>query len=557
MNNDIDIKTKEEVTDIPSVVNSNFEVNQNALTMIKSVCPESATVGTILTFTVILTNNSSEPLNNIVFSDILDSNLTLVPNSIYVNEVLQPEGTTLNNLSIPSLQVTTPRAFNTVRFSARVTGTGIAASNRATATYLIGTQTTIRTAVSNIVNVEISSHCISVAKSVNLCEAMITDTLRYTITIINRGNVEITNLILVDKLDKRLELVPGSVRINGGEQLQGRVDICRLILPNLPAPTDMQTMTTLTVTFDAIIRDARVNSNSSTICCEEKNKTFTVCNHAMIAYGFVGEVAGVLKTNKVATVITIPRPCLTAVKSVSDECARVGDTLTYTIILNNTGNVPLTGILLSDIVPASLTVNPLTIEINGVPVPGATADTLRKLLIPDMVVPPIGTLEPVVVTFEATVGAIDYNSIFNKRPCIQNMAAVTYHYVGSRFPMTTNTNTVSTRIIDNPSQYDVFLPINLSPCDPLIATVSQVTPTVISISPSSEKYNIIINVLYSIVINYRSVDGKLIEITRYYKVAIPDPDYTVNTSVTVSSIGSPIIIKGHLINVKLRFNITN
>lgn len=117
MNNDIDIKTKEEVIDIPLVVNSNFEVNQNALTMIKGVCPESATLGTILTFNVILTNNSSEPLNNTVFSDILDSNLTLVPNSIYVNEVLQPEGKTLNNLYIPSLQVTTPRTFNTVRFS--------------------------------------------------------------------------------------------------------------------------------------------------------------------------------------------------------------------------------------------------------------------------------------------------------------------------------------------------------------------------------------------------------------------------------------------------------
>lgn len=143
---------------------------------------------------------------------------------------------------------------------------------------------------------------------------MITDTLRYTITIINRGNIEITNLIPIDKLDKRLELVPDRVRINGGEQLQGRVDIGRLILRNLPAPTDMQTMT-------------------------------------------------------------------------------------YTIILNNIGNVLLKGILLSDIVPANLTLNPSTIEINGVPVSGAT------------------------------VGEIDYNSIFNKRPCIQNMAIVTYHYV--------------------------------------------------------------------------------------------------------------------------------
>jgi len=277
----------------------------------------------------------------------------------------------------------------------------------------------------------------------------------------------------------------------------------------------------------------------------------------MIAYGFDGEVIGVLKTNRVSTDIIIPSPCLTAVKSVSSECGRVGDILTYTIILNNTGNVPLTGIVLSDIVPTNLIVNPSTIKINGVPVPGAVANTLMNLKIPNMPVPPAGSLEPIVVTFDVTVGSISSNSVFNRRPCIQNMATVTYRRVGSRFSMTTNTNTVSTRITNNSSKYDAFVPINLSPCDPLADTVLQVTPTVRSISPSSQKYNIVINVLYSIVLSYRSADGKMKEITKHYKVEIPNPSYTVSTKVTVNSVGNPIIIKGHQVNVKLRFNITN
>lgn len=527
------------------------KVNTNLLGMTKTVCSKSASLGTILTYTVVLTNNSLQPLNNIVLNDLLDSNLTLVPGSIYVNGVPKPIEITLNNLSLSPLPVTTPKSSNTVTFSAKVTGVGTVATNQTTATYLVGAEHETRTAASNVVTTTISAPCISVAKSVNLCRAMIKDTLRYTITITNRGNVKITNIILADKLDGRLEVVPGSVSINGAPPLQEKVDIHKLSLPDLLAPTEVQTMTTLTITFDAVIKDIKRYLR------QETSKSFTVCNHAMIAYGFDGEVIGVLKTNRVSTDIIIPSPCLTAVKSVSSECARVGDILTYTIILNNTGNVPLTGIVLSDMVPTNLIVNPSTIKISGVPVPGATANTLMNLKIPNMPVPPAGSLEPIVVTFDVTVGSMSSNSVFNRRPCIQNMATVTYRRVGSRFSMTTNTNTVSTRITNNSSKYDAFVPINLSPCDPLVDTVLQVTPTVRSISPSSQKYNIVINVLYSIVLSYRSADGKMKEITKHYKVEIPNPGYTVSTKVTVNSVGNPIIIKGHQVNVKLRFNITN
>jgi uncharacterized repeat protein (TIGR01451 family) len=533
------------------------KVNTNLLGMTKTVCSKSASLGTILTYTVVLTNNSLQPLNNIVLNDLLDSNLTLVPGSIYVNGVLKPIEITLNNLSLSSLPVTTPKSSNTVTFSAKVTGIGTVATNQTTATYLVGAEHETRTAASNVVTTTISAPYISVAKSVNLCQAMIKDTLRYTITITNRGNVKITNIMLADKLDERLEVVTGSVRINGASPLQGKVDIHKLSLPDLLAPTGVQTMTTLTITFDAVIKDIKRYLNSSSMYCQETSKPFTVCNHAMIAYGFDGEVIGVLKTNRVSTDIIIPSPCLTAVKSVSSECARVGDILTYTIILNNTGNVPLTGIVLSDIVPTNLIVNPSTIKINGVPVPGSAANTLMSLKIPNMPVPPAGSLEPIVVTFDVTVGSISSNSVFNRRPCIQNMSTVTYRRVGSRFSMTTNTNTVSTRITNNSSKYDAFVPINLSPCDQLVDTVLQVTPTVRSISPSSQKYNIVINVLYSIVLSYRSADGKMKEITKHYKVEIPNPGYTISTKVTVNSVGNPIIIKGHQVNVKLRFNITN
>jgi len=542
----------------PTTKNSTIaKVNANLLGMTKIVCSKSASLGTILTYTVVLTNNSLQPLNNIVLNDLLDSNLTLVPGSIYVNGVLKPIELTLNNLSLSSLPVTTPKSSNTVTFSAKVTGVGTVVTNQATATYLVDAEHETRTAASNVVTTTISAPCISVAKSVNLCQAMIKDTLRYTITITNRGNVKITNIILADKLDERLEVVPGSVRINGAPPLQEKVDIHKLSLPDLLATTGVQTMTTLTITFDAVIKDIKRYLNSSSMYCQETSKPFTVCNHAMIAYGFDGEVIGVLKTNRVSTDIIIPSPRLTAVKSVSSECARVGDILTYTIILNNTGNVPLTGIVLSDIVPTNLIVNPSTIKISGVSVSRATANTLMNLKIPNMPVPPAGSLEPIVVTFDVTVGSMSSNSVFNRRPCIQNMATVTYRRVGSRFSMTTNTNTVSTRITNNSSKYDAFVPINLSPCDPLVDTVLQVTPTVRSISPSSQKYNIVINVLYSIVLSYKSADGKMKEITKYYKVEIPNPGYTVSTNVTVNSVGNPIIIKGHQVNVKLRFNITN
>ncbi|MFR1708391.1 MAG: DUF11 domain-containing protein [Clostridium sp.] len=533
-------------------------VNADILNIIKTVSPEYATIGTILNYTVVLTNNSIQQLNNIVFNDILDIDLTLVPGSIYINNVLQPIETDLNNLALPSLPATNPRAYNTINFLAKVTGTGPVVTSQGTASYLIGTEQETRTAISNIANTTISIPCIAVAKSVNLCDAMITDTIRYTITITNRGNVEITNIMLADKLDKRLEVIPESIRINGVKPHSERVDIRKLSLPNLLPPTESQSMTTLTITFDAVVKDIEWHMDPSSIGFQEINRTFTVCGSSTVTYGVAGEIAGVLRTNRVSTNIVIPNPCLTAVKSVSSEYARVGDTLTYTIILNNTGNVTLTGIVLSDIVPANLTVDPSTIKINGIKVLRATANTLRNLQIPNMQVPSGESLQPVVVTFQAIVGSISTNHLFNGRPCIQNMATVTYNYAGgSSVPMTTSTNTVITKVTNNSLQYEVFVPMNLSPCDPLADTVLQVTPTVISISPSSQKYNIIVNVLYSIILSYRSMDGNLTTITKYYKVDIPNPNYTVNTKVTVNSVENPIIIKGHQVNVKLRFNITN
>lgn len=533
-------------------------VNTDILNITKTVCPEYVTIGTILTYTVVLTNNSSQQLNDIVFNDILDSDLTLVPGSIYINNVLQPMETTLNNLNLPCLPVATPRAHNTITFSVGVTGTGPVVTSQGIASYLICTEQETRTAISNIVNTTISIPCIAVAKSVNLCDAMITDIIRYTIVITNRGNVEITNLTLADKLDKRLEVVPESIRINGSQPLSEKVDIRKLSLPNLLPPTGSQTMTTLTVTFDAVVKDIDWYMDPSSMGFQETNRDFTVHGKSTIAYGFVGETAGVLRTNRVSTNIIIPNPCLNAVKLVSSECARVGDILTYTVILNNTGNVPLTGIVLSDTVPSNLTIDPLTIKINGIPVPRATANTLSNLQIPNMQVPQVEGLQPVVVTFEATVGSISSNTTSNRRPRIQNMATVTYNYVGSSsVPMTTSTNIVTTRITNNSSEYEVFVPINLSPSDPLVDAISQITPKVISISPSSQKYNIIVNVLYSIVLSYRSVDGNLTTITKHYKVDIPNPNYTINTKVTVNSIETPIIIKGHQVNIKLRFDITN
>ena len=58
------------------------------------------------------------------------------------------------------------------------------------------------------------------------------------------------------------------------------------------------------------------------------------------------------------------------VKTVSSETASVGDTVTFTVTLENTCQSPLTNLFFQDTVPNGLTFVPGSVTINGASAPG-------------------------------------------------------------------------------------------------------------------------------------------------------------------------------------------
>ncbi|WP_042169510.1 DUF7507 domain-containing protein [Paenibacillus gorillae] len=100
--------------------------------------------------------------------------------------------------------------------------------------------------------------------------------------------------------------------------------------------------------------------------------------------------------NSVGIYIDINSPRITIVKSVDAVLAEVGQTLTYTVVIMNSGTVPADAMLLLDSLPADTEFVPGSVTVNGLSVPDA--DLAGGVA--------LGSLAPnssVTVTFEAIV----------------------------------------------------------------------------------------------------------------------------------------------------------
>ena len=71
-------------------------------------------------------------------------------------------------------------------------------------------------------------------------------------------------------------------------------------------------------------------------------------------------------TTSNTTLTEINEPGLNVLKSVSQPVVAVGDTITYTTVVQNTGTVPATNIQYSDVLPSSIAFVPNTVTIDGV-----------------------------------------------------------------------------------------------------------------------------------------------------------------------------------------------
>ncbi|MCR8746291.1 DUF7507 domain-containing protein [Romboutsia lituseburensis] len=392
------------------------------LTIAKSVDKIYATVGDNLSYSVTITNTGSVNATKLAFQDLIPNGATFNTSSVVIDGISQ---STFNPNTGFNLSDLIPNQSHTVVFSVNVSSLPASGEIDNTADVTFTYQLTpsdspvTTTTPSNTVKTYIEVCMLNLAKVVDKSYATIGDTLNYSITINNTGNANATNIVFKDMIQSNATFVSGSVKING--TTQSTYDPNKgFILSDIPG------YGTTTVTFAVTVQTLPTS--------------YIIYNAATTSYSYyINPNNPIITTqstsNTVTTMINIG--LLTATKSVSKAYATVGDILTYTVNIVNTGNVVASSINFRDVIPTGLTFVTGSVTINGTFY--TTYDPYASFT--------LGNISPgatVVVTFNAAVASLPTPSL------VSNTANITFSYYvnpsGSIIVAQVNSNTVTTQI---------------------------------------------------------------------------------------------------------------
>jgi uncharacterized repeat protein (TIGR01451 family) len=259
--------------------------------------------GDVLTYSITSTNTGNVTETGVIFTDPMAGLSTLTvawPNPAFPGRLLPGEtATATGTYTLTQADVDAGGVINTVTVTGTDPGGGTTTGN---------TQLTVPVT---------SSPALTVAKTASPdTVAAAGDVVTYTIVATNTGNITLTGVTLTDPLPGLSAIVP---------VWQGGI-------PGTLAPGQNVTGTaTYTVTQADL--DAGGVSNTATATAKDPNGTTT-------------------ESSGSTTVTATQAPSLTVVKSASPASVNtVGQLVTYSVTVNNTGNVTLTGVVISDPMP--------------------------------------------------------------------------------------------------------------------------------------------------------------------------------------------------------------
>lgn len=326
-------------------------VFQPNIAALKSASTANATVGDTVTYTLTVSNTGNYAAN-LTVTDNIPAGTTFVTNSVLINGVPLP-------LADPALGIAAGSipAGGTVAVSFSVIITSLPTPqvlvNQGTVAYsftLPDGRTLSGSVLSNTLTIPVSSPNLAVLKSTATTSTTIGDTITYSVTLTNNGIATVNNVVFTDALPGGTAFVTGSVLVDG------------VARPGASPSTG--------VTIGSIAPGASVTV-AFTVTVTSLPATGVLNNQSSVSF-----TSGALSNIAFSNIVTTPvyQPVLTAAKSSSSVNATVGDTITYTVLVNNTGNYPATATL-TDTIPAGTTLIANSVLINGLPSPGADPAT--------------------------------------------------------------------------------------------------------------------------------------------------------------------------------------
>lgn len=404
-----------------NTVGLQININSPNIQATKSVNKSVAAIGDVLTYTVTIPNTGLLPANNVIFIDSLPNGTSFIPGTVTIDNVPQTNANPAAGISLGTIN---NNASRTVTFQATVVSlpSQNPISNTANITFqytpIAGGTTFNGLATSNSAGTQINLADINGTKSVNKIFTDIGETLTYSIALANIGNIAATNVLYTDPIPSGTTFIPGSVTVNGVTQA-GANPANGISVGTIAANS------TTTVSFQVVVNTIPASN--------------VVSNGSSASYQYTvnpsqSPVTKNISSNLVSTQINNAN--LTLTKSTNKQFATIGETISYTILITNSGNTAATNVQLTDPLPNGTILTPSTVTLNGVL---QNVDSLIAL--------PIGTIPggaTVTLSFQATV-----INITAQNPIINNAFASYLYTVNPSLPPTSktaNSNSVTSTI---------------------------------------------------------------------------------------------------------------
>lgn len=332
----------------------NIQVSAPDVSVTKTTAAVDAVVGDTIVYEMVVTNNGIDPINNVVLSDPIDPATTFVTGSVLVDGVPRVSANPALGIALGTIA---PGASVAVSYAVRVNSlpTPPVVSSQSSVSFTSGVFS--GASYSNTVITPIYQPIIAVTKTANTSNATIGDTIVYSFSINNSGNLA-ANLTLTDDIPDGAVLLPNSVLIDGVPQ-PGANPEAGIVVGTIPPGGSVNVTVTLEVTVDTLPQNQQL------------------INQAVANYTFSPpdgrQLTGTVSSN--VLVIPVSSPDVVVVKSTDAIDAVVGDVITYTVVVTNAGIQVVNNVVMVDPVPVGTVFVPGSVTVDGVPRPTGNPNT--------------------------------------------------------------------------------------------------------------------------------------------------------------------------------------